>query len=212
MTSQDNAGDLEITDDFSIVNIVGTGDLGDDDFELSLEALQEELPYETYQNPSDNPGLTMEFNDEGALTKFYESGKFIILVPHGSEELLFEKYEEVKETLIELGLVSTTGKENPNALLNEDEIDFEVSNIVCLENLDTQINLPALSIALGLAEVEYEPEEFPALVFRTDEYPCTFMVFANGKVIVAGATSYEEAKENFKQFLTEVNKWLGDDF
>lgn len=179
---------------FRVVNIVGTGVLGK---EISLDALAEDLPFETWENPGSHPGLHLRLEEDGPLTTFYNSGKFIIRVPHGSVEDLEDQYDSVINELEKIGAID-----------GEDEVEFMgVDNIVSLGHVGKRLNLQALPIALGLEKVEYEPEQFPALIYKSEDYPCTFLAFANGKVIVSGATDSDEAEEAFNQFVDEIDEW-----
>jgi len=44
----------------------------------------------------------------------------------------------------------------------------------------------------------YEPEQFPALVYK--DWGVSFLLFSSGKVIVAGAKTVEMAEEGIKNF------------
>ena len=42
-------------------------------------------------------------------------------------------------------------------------------------------------MALGLENVEYEPEQFPGLVYRLKEPKVVMLLFGSGKIVCAGA-------------------------
>jgi transcription initiation factor TFIID TATA-box-binding protein len=44
-------------------------------------------------------------------------------------------------------------------------------------------------IAFTLENTEYEPEQFPGLVFRMDDPRVTFLLFGSGKIICTGGRS-----------------------
>ena len=75
---------------------------------------------------------------------------------------------------------------------------FGVVNLVSTAELGDDVNLNALSIALGLENTEYEPEQFPGLVYRPEGFPAVTLVFASGKVVITGASSVETATEAFQ--------------
>lgn len=77
------------------------------------------------------------------------------------------------------------------------ETEFTVQNVVCTAELDDDVDLMALSIGLGLESIEYEPEQFPGLIYRPLEYPVVLLVFANGKVVITGALDISIAEEAF---------------
>jgi transcription initiation factor TFIID TATA-box-binding protein len=66
-----------------------------------------------------------------------------------------------------------------------------------MSQVGENLNLSALAIGLGLEVTEYEPEQFPGLVFRPSDHDCVLLVFGSGKVIITGATSIPAADEAF---------------
>lgn len=64
---------------------------------------------------------------------------------------------------------------------------IEVQNIVASSDLESEINLNAIAVTLGLDRVEYEPEQFPGLVCRIDEPKVVVLLFGSGKLVITGA-------------------------
>jgi transcription initiation factor TFIID TATA-box-binding protein len=52
------------------------------------------------------------------------------------------------------------------------EPNSEVTNIVVTTELESTILLEALAVELGLESVEYEPEQFPGLIYRGQDHVC----------------------------------------
>jgi transcription initiation factor TFIID TATA-box-binding protein len=179
---------------FDVVNVVGTGRLP---AELALQPLKEDLAGNAWENDSPQPGLHMRFVEDGPMTTFYSSGKYIIRAP--SVDGLYDAEREIREEIHRLGII-----ESPDA-----DTEFEISNVVAVAKLDRdEVNLIALTVALGLEHTEYEPEQFPALSYRKPEYPCTFLLFANGKIVIAGADDPDEAEDAFENFKVELDEWI----
>jgi transcription initiation factor TFIID TATA-box-binding protein len=179
---------------FEVVNVVGTGKLP---AELALTPLREDLAGEAWENDSPQPGLHLRFEDDGPMTTFYSSGKYIIRAE--SEASLRAANNDTCEEIARLGII-------PGA---ETETEFSISNVVATAELEQdEVNLIALTIGLGLENAEYEPEQFPALTYRNPDYPCTFLLFANGKVVVAGADDPEESETAFESFKEELEEWI----
>jgi transcription initiation factor TFIID TATA-box-binding protein len=179
---------------FEIVNVVGTGRMPS---ELDLEPLEEDLRGNAWSNESPQPGMHLRFEEDGPMTTFYRSGKYIIRAP--SEQELRDAKAETCEEIARLGILEDASTDT----------DFDISNVVAVGVLAQEsLNLIALTIGLGLKNAEYEPEQFPALTYRSDAYDCTFLVFANGKVVIAGASTAAEAKDSFDRFMQELDEWL----
>ena len=60
----------------------------------------------------------------------------------------------------------------------------EVKNIVGMDDLRITIPLSRLVVVLRMEHVEYEPEQFPGLIYRGDTG--TAFIFSLGKVILTG--------------------------
>ncbi|MFB6215739.1 MAG: TATA-box-binding protein [Candidatus Aenigmatarchaeota archaeon] len=74
--------------------------------------------------------------------------------------------------------------------------DFEQNNAVFLENFDTDILLESLVLHLGLENVEYEPEQFPGVIYRPPEIGTVNLIFSSGKTIISGTIEEEVAKQS----------------
>ena len=67
-----------------------------------------------------------------------------------------------------------------------------VQNIVAVYDLKNDLNLNAIAITLGLERVEYEPEQFPGLVYRVADPKVVMLLFGSGKVVCTGAKKVED--------------------
>ncbi|WP_136602644.1 TATA-box-binding protein [Salinigranum halophilum] len=166
-----------------IANVVGSGDLG---AEIDLQNLGADLevPFTEY-NPSNYHGLYARLEEDGPLITVYRSGKYIIS-GCSSVEGLERVNEQFLVKIASLGIVERNY-----------ETGFTVQNVVCTATLDRQVDLNALSIGLGLESTEYEPEQFPGLVYRPEAVPGVLLVFANGKCVITGCRDLDTATEAF---------------
>jgi transcription initiation factor TFIID TATA-box-binding protein len=67
-----------------------------------------------------------------------------------------------------------------------EEPKVAVTNMVCSYNLGKFININRLSVTLNLENIEYEPEQFPGLVYRIREPRIVVLIFSSGKIILTG--------------------------
>jgi transcription initiation factor TFIID TATA-box-binding protein len=88
-----------------------------------------------------------------------------------------------------------------------DPPSLDIKNLVCVGELSQKLNLTHLAIAAGLEQVEYEPEQFPGLIYRGNESDPVFLVFASGKVVITGATTIEAANQSFQNFTEKLAEW-----
>jgi transcription initiation factor TFIID TATA-box-binding protein len=86
------------------------------------------------------------------------------------------------------------------------EFEIKIQNIVASANLGKTLNLE--SVALDLENTEYEPEQFPGLVYRLGEPKVVLLLFGSGKVVCTGAKSFEDAQlgvEKTKERLAKLD-------
>jgi transcription initiation factor TFIID TATA-box-binding protein len=81
---------------------------------------------------------------------------------------------------------------------------IEVQNIVASSDLESEINLNAIAVTLGLDRVEYEPEQFPGLVCRIDEPRVVVLLFGSGKLVCTGARKPSDVEVAVKKITQEL--------
>jgi len=174
----------------TIVNVVGSGDLG---AELDLQNLGTDLsvPFTEY-DPSNYHGLYVRLVEGGPLITVYQSGKYII-----SGCSSFQELETTNEKFI-------SKIADLRICARSIDTGFTVQNVVCTEELSSAVDLNTLSVGLGLETVEYEPEQFPGLVYHPPEIGAVILVFANGKVVITGASDVTTAEDAFTQLQTHL--------
>lgn len=172
-----------------VVNAVGSGDLG---IEIDLNRLASDVK-EVEFDPYKYPGAYVRLEGVGPLITVYRTGKYIITGSKSDEEA-YSCRKQFLKLLTEAGV------------LNEPEDAwFSMQNYVCTGELDQVQNLNALAIGLGLEYTEYEPEQFPGLVFRSDDHPVVILIFASGKVVVTGAKDIDAAEEAFQSLKEDLD-------
>jgi transcription initiation factor TFIID TATA-box-binding protein len=70
---------------------------------------------------------------------------------------------------------------------------IKIENVVASASLNVPIKLE--KIVSNLDSVEYEPEQFPGLVYRMDNPRVTFLLFGSGKIICTVGRSIEDVKK-----------------
>ncbi len=174
----------------SVENVVASGSLG---IEIDLETVAHELSEVVDYDPEKYPGAYFRFSDSAPLITVYRTGKYII-TGAGSEEEASTTRSEFLQLLTDHSIL-------PEA---EDEW-FKIQNYVCMVDLDKQLDLSALAIGLGLEVSEYEPEQFPGLVYRPTDYDCVMLIFGSGKVIITGTTAVDSAEEAVTCLLEQID-------
>ena len=156
-----------------IENIVATTDLKE---KIDLKRLKKALRASEY-NPERFPGLIYRIRKPEAATLIFSTGK-MVCTGANSEARAKRAIRKVVATLREEGIVSC---KNPS---------IGIRNIVASVNLSGWIDLERATFALG--RVMYEPEQFPALIYRMENPRVVILIFSSGKLVCSGATAEEQ--------------------
>lgn len=186
------------------MNIVSSGKL---DVELELAAVAEDLRQFDYivdveHSRRQGNRLLIEFKDNESLGILAPTGVYVFTGAKTHEEVE-EARVYLMTALSELGIISS-----PEPTSDEIVDEFEVKNLVSTAEVGYEVNLDALAIGLGLESTEYEPEQFPGLVFRPSSESCTLLVFASGKVVVTGVRDKEVAEREFANLKEKMAELL----
>jgi transcription initiation factor TFIID TATA-box-binding protein len=70
-----------------------------------------------------------------------------------------------------------------------------ITNMVCSYDLGKFININKLTVTLNLENIEYEPEQFPGLVYRIKDPRIVVLIFSSGKIILTGGRNLEDVRK-----------------
>lgn len=171
-----------------VQNIVAFTTLGKP---ISLEKLLSEVENTEWQ-PEQFPGLVYKITSPRASALIFSQGKIVCT---GTKSL-----EDLKEAMRKIvKRISDAGIEMPKTY------STQVENIVASTKIDADLNLD--EIAMMLENSEYEPEQFPGLVYRISDPRVAFLLFTSGRIICAGAqdvAAVHRALKKFKENLEEI--------
>ena len=81
---------------------------------------------------------------------------------------------------------------------------INIQNMVASGDIKMDLNLN--SLALKLPNTEYEPEQFPGLVFKLPGTRATFLLFSNGKIVCTGTRSEASLREAVDKLVKTLKK------
>jgi len=156
-----------------IENIVASASFG---VVISLEKVVSKLEGMEYE-PEQFPGLVYRMKDPKAAALIFGSGKVVCTGARSITDVkaVFAKVVDV---------VTKSGVKVPK------DYKMQVENIVASAKLDGNLKLD--KIAFNLENSEYEPEQFPGLVYRMKDPKVAFLLFGSGKVVCTGARSVKD--------------------
>ena len=170
-----------------IENVVASASLG---AELDLQAIALTLDGAEYE-PEQFPGLIYRLKEPKTATLLFRSGKVVCTGAKSLEQVKTAISKVVKQ-------IEAAG------VVIKKEPEIVVQNIVATSNLGAKINLNATAITLGLEKVEYEPEQFPGLVYRLDSPKVVMLLFGSGKLVCTGARKPEDAETAVDKITEEL--------
>ncbi len=162
-----------MSSDLKVQNIVATASLGK---EVSLVKLARSEANTEY-NPEQFPGLVLRIKKPKSAILVFSSGN---LVCTGTKSIAQVK-EVINNVIKILRKIGVKVTEKPK---------INVQNIVASGSVNLTLNLNLL--ALELENTEYEPEQFPGLVYKLGEPNATFLLFSNGKLVCTGTRNKQE--------------------
>ncbi len=84
------------------------------------------------------------------------------------------------------------------------KLDYKIQNIVTSADLATPINLNKIAVGFNLDRIEYEPEQFPGLVYRLEVPKVVVLLFGSGKLIITGGKEPDDAKKAVVKILSDL--------
>jgi transcription initiation factor TFIID TATA-box-binding protein len=170
-----------------IQNIVATTSLGKD---VPLTKLAKTIPNTEY-NPEQFPGLVLRIKEPKSAVLVFSSGN---LVCTGTKSIaqVKEVIEQVIKTLKKINVRIT------------DKPKITVQNIVASGHINMKLNLNYLS--LELENTEYEPEQFPGLVYKLEDPTATFLLFSNGKLVCTGTKNNKQLVDSMEQLVVTLEE------
>ena len=160
-----------------IENIVGSGSIADS---IDLDMLIDKL--EGYElNKKRFPGAVLRLRNPKIAVLVFSSGKVVLTGAKSTEDFVHGQ-----DVLIQ--------KMKKAGVICHETPDLAVTNMVCSYDLGKYINLNKVVVTLNLEHIEYEPEQFPGLVYRISDPKIVALLFSSGKIILTGGKTMEDIK------------------
>jgi transcription initiation factor TFIID TATA-box-binding protein len=174
-------------DSLKIENIVASAKVTD---YLDLPVLAANIKDAEY-NKKRFPGVVLRMQDPKMAALIFGSGKVVLTGAKSVDSLS-------KGLNILGGLLRKQGIDIPKKL------EYKIQNIVTSADLATPINLNKIAVGFNLDKIEYEPEQFPGLVYRLDDPKVVVLLFGSGKLIITGGKVPEDAKRAVVKILADL--------
>ena len=177
--------------DITIENIAAYAQIANG---LDIKQIAEKLPEFKY-NPDEFSGLTLKLDDPKAA---------ILLLPNGKTVCTGAKKIEDAKTAIK----NLVDKIQGAGIKVKKKPKIETQNIVVSTDLKKELELSSISKGLLLENVDYEPKQFPGLIFKMDDIEVLLLLFSSGKIVCTGAKNLKDAS-NAIEMIKEKLSSLG---
>ena len=173
--------------DIKVVNIVVSTSL---EHPIPLEKMAATLSNTEY-NPEQFPGLVIRIKEPKTSALIFSSGK-VVCTGARTIEKVHESIKKIIKSLEKINIKITIKPE------------IKIQNIVASGSVGMMLNLNVL--AMKLENTEYEPEQFPGLVYKLEEAKATFLLFSNGKIVCTGTKSEKEVHSALDKLIVNLKK------
>jgi transcription initiation factor TFIID TATA-box-binding protein len=144
-------------------------------------------------DPEQFPGLVYRTQNPKSAALIFRSGKIVCTgakstdAVHESLRIVFDKLRDLEIPV-------------------EEDPEITVQNIVTSADLGVNLNLNAIAIGLGLENIEYEPEQFPGLVYRISDPNVVALLFGSGKLVITGGKEPADAERAVDNIVSRLDE------
>ena len=158
-------------DRLTVVNVVASTRVAEE-LDLPDIAIQLNCEYE----PEQFPGVVYRVSDPKLAILMFRSGR-AVCTGGKDEDNIHTGIERMINDLRSAGITTWDLKDEPQA------------------GQPRKLNLNNLTFHLPFDKVEYEPEQFPGLIYRLDYPKVVCLIFGSGKMVITGARHKDEILE-----------------
>ena len=177
---------LEIS--YKVVNIVATVVTEIDD-KIDLNQIIQKVSNVEY-HPDRFPGLIMRIENPHATLLIFTSGRMVITGLKKTTDADLAA-QQVVEKMQNIGFKI----KNPKVT---------IQNIVATSSLNMNVDLNMLTIVMD--NVMYEPEVFPAAIYKMQDPKVVFLIFSSGKIVCLGSKVKETIDEAIPILIKQLSE------
>jgi len=159
---------------------------------FDLTAIANAFPWDT-EFKARFPGLVFRMKKPKTTMLIFKTGKMVCTGGKGEDKARKAILTVVQK--LKKGGINVAGKP-----------DIKITNIVATATLDGIIDLDRLYSERIGGRVIFEPEQFPALIYRWESPEVVFLIFSTGKIVCVGAKKEPEVYEAIKKLQRRLEK------
>jgi len=144
------------------------------------------------------PGMVYRTKTPKVCVLLFRSGKAVATGARSIEDINFA-FNALREDLIEYDF-ELWPKEDCKIIVHNIVVTSDISHIYDRQ----KINLSRLMMSLPFEKTEYEPEQFPGLIYRMTEPQVVYLIFSSGRCVITGSKNIGEAEEAESLLIKEL--------
>ncbi len=144
------------------------------------------------------PGMVYRTKTPKVCVLLFRSGKAVATGARSIEDINFA-FNALREDLIEYDF-ELWPKEDCKIIVHNIVVTSDISHIYDKQ----KINLSRLMMSLPFEKTEYEPEQFPGLIYRMTEPQVVYLIFSSGRCVITGSKNIGEAEEAESLLIKEL--------
>ncbi|GAH40920.1 unnamed protein product, partial [marine sediment metagenome] len=141
-------------------------------------------------HPDRFPGVIMRLENPHATLLIFSSGKMVITGLRKTTDANLAAQQAI-EKMQNIGIKI----KNPK---------ITIQNIVATSSLNVNVDLNMLTIMMD--NVMYEPEVFPAAIYKMQDPKVVFLIFSSGKIVCLGAKVKETIDEAIPILIKQLSE------
>ncbi len=152
---------------------------------LDIKILSEKIIDSSY-NPSEFNGLSIKYDKEKIAVIVLGTGKIFCT---GAKEIN-DAIDKIKKVISQIKKIGLEIKK---------DYKIKIQNIIATANLNKELNLESIAKNLIIQDVDYQPNVFPGLIYKTDDIHTILIIFNTGKIVCTGAKNIDDATNYIKK-------------
>jgi len=140
------------------------------------------------------PGLIFKLKKPKATILIFKTGKMVCTGGQGEDEARKSILRAARK--LKKGGINVARKP-----------DIQITNIVASANLEGFIDIDKLYASEGMeGNILFEPEQFPALIYRWKSPQVIFLIFSTGKIVCVGAKKEKDIYEAIEKLRRKLEE------
>lgn len=156
--------------------------------QIQLNKLVAKVKTAEYE-PEQFPGLVYKLSDPKAAALIFSNGKIICT----GTKSIGDANDAISKVVSKL---KSVGVQVPS------RYEVRIEKIVAATKIDKKLNLK--EVAFSLENAEYNPEEFPGVIYRLKEPAVTVLLFKSGKIVCTDAHSMDDIDAGLNRLIDNL--------